>query len=213
MAASLWSSLQRLSQPQTCLRQRHVRQPRPGGGFGVPEASPALNAAISSSTERVRHTAAFESLTLSAATNIPGVDFTSITISGPDETLQTVAATDPLAARTDQLQYELREGPCYAAVNEDRFVLVNDLAGASDFPRYAPRAVELGVRAQAAIQLTSPGQRAGLNLYSRTADAFGHSTIQVASCSPRRQPPSSTTRSRWSSSARPSTPAPTSGRR
>lgn len=139
-----------------------------------------MSAEPSSSAERARHVAALESLTTSAANNIPGVDFASITVSGPDHMLQTIGATDPLANRTDELQYELREGPCYATVTDERFVLVNDLAVSSDYPTYAPKAVELGVKAQAAIQLTSPGQRAGLNMYARTPDAFDQSTVQIA---------------------------------
>ena len=139
-----------------------------------------MSADTSSPTEHARYVAALESLTASAAINIPGVDFASITVSGPDHSLQTIGATDPLANQTDRLQYELHEGPCYAAVTEDRFVLVNDMMIASDFPRYAPRAVELGVMAQAALQLTSPGQRAGLNLYARTPGVFDRSTVQVA---------------------------------
>lgn len=139
-----------------------------------------MSADTSSPTDHALYVAALESLTTSAAINIPGVDFASITVMGPDHTLQTIGATDPLANQTDRLQYELREGPCYAAVTEDRFVLVNNLTVADGFPRYAPRAVELGVMAQAAIQLTSPGQRAGLNLYARTPEAFDRSTIHVA---------------------------------
>lgn len=139
-----------------------------------------MSADTSSSLERARHVAALESLTTAAAGNIPGVDFASITLRGADDTLQTIGATDPLANLTDQLQYQLREGPCYAAVTEDRLVVVNDLTDGRVFPTYAPRAVQLGVRAQAAVQLTSDGQRAGLNLYSRTAQAFDPSTVQVA---------------------------------
>ncbi len=67
------------------------------------------------------------------------MDFVSITLLGADHSLQTVAATDPLAEQMDALQYELREGPCYAAVTDDRFVLVNDIAAASDYPRYAAK--------------------------------------------------------------------------
>jgi GAF domain-containing protein len=139
-----------------------------------------VSADISSSTDQGVQRAALESLTTSAAVNIPGVDFASITLNGPDHALDTVAATDPLAERLDELQYELREGPCYAAVTEERFILLNDLSAANAFPRYAPRAAELGAKAQAAIQLTSRGQRAGLNLYARTPGAFDRSTVQVA---------------------------------
>jgi GAF domain-containing protein len=112
--------------------------------------------------------------------NIPGVDFASITLQQVDKSLHTLAATDPLAETLDALQYELREGPCYAALTEERFVLVNDVTTTTDFPRYGPRAAEHGVRAQAAVQLAHNGERAGLNLYSRSLQAFDRSTVQFA---------------------------------
>ena len=94
--------------------------------------------------------------------------------------MATVASSDPLAEQADSLQYELGEGPCYAAVTDERFVMVNDLAASVDFPRYGPRAVALGVGAQAAVQLLHEGERAGLNLYARKAGAFDRSTVQLA---------------------------------
>jgi len=124
--------------------------------------------------------AALEILAVSAAGNIPGVDFVSITVHHQDHSMRTVASTDPLAERADSLQYELREGPCYAAVTDERFVLVNDLAAAVDFPRYGPQAVALGLGAQAAVQLLHNGERAGLNLYARASGAFDRSTVHLA---------------------------------
>jgi GAF domain-containing protein len=131
------------------------------------------------SSERARETA-LQEISTSAASNIPGVDFVSLTVMDADKTLSTVAATDPLADRMDRIQYELREGPCYAAVTVDRFVLVNDVATDVHYPRYATRAADLGVRSQAAIQLIHNGQTAGLNLYARKAEAFDRSTVQLA---------------------------------
>jgi GAF domain-containing protein len=124
--------------------------------------------------------AALGSLATSAVANIDGVDFASITVRRHDQTLHTVAATEPMAERIDALQYELREGPCYAAVTDERFVLVNDLAVSEAFPRYGPRAAELGVGAHAAIQVLHGGQRAGLNLYARAPGAFNRATVQLA---------------------------------
>ena len=94
---------------------------------------------------------------MSAATNIPGADFVSISLQRKGQPMQTVAATDPLAERTDELQYELREGPCYAAITVERFVLINDMATTVEFPHYGPKAAQLGVGAQAAIQLLHNG--------------------------------------------------------
>ena len=123
---------------------------------------------------------AFASLTASATANIPGVAFASITTYGEDQALRTVAPTDPLAEQLDALQYELREGPCYAAVTKERFVRINDMTTSVEYPRYAPRAADAGVGAQAAIQLTHGKQRAGLNLYARTPGVFDLSTVQIA---------------------------------
>jgi len=119
-------------------------------------------------------------LARSAAANIPGVDFTSITVRGAGFELKTLAATDPEAHEFDALQYELQEGPCYAAVTEGRFVLANDLAVSTTFPRYGPLAAQRGIHAQAGIQLVDDGEQAGLNLYARRPDAFDSSTIQFA---------------------------------
>ncbi len=130
--------------------------------------------------ERATREAALAALADSAATNIPGVDFVSITVREADHSLYTAAATDPMAAQADALQYELHEGPCYAAVTEERFVLVNEVADAPDFPRYGPRAVELGVGAHAAIQLVDGRRQAGLNLYARAAGSFDRHTVEFA---------------------------------
>ena len=123
---------------------------------------------------------ALQALVASAATNVSGVDFASITLLDKDQRLSTLAATDPVAEELDALQYELREGPCYAAVTDERLVLINDMATSTQFPRFGPRAVELGVGAHAAIQLIHDGERAGLNLYAREPDVFDQSTVHVA---------------------------------
>jgi ANTAR domain/GAF domain len=121
-----------------------------------------------------------EGLAVSAAGNIPGVDFVSITVHQQDGSMYTAASTSPIADEADLVQYHLREGPCYAAVTHERFVLVTDMAAARGFPNYAPRAVDLGLGAQVAIQLLHNGERAGLNLYARQAGAFDNTTVLIA---------------------------------
>jgi hypothetical protein len=157
--------------PAECLTTEVGRRPRRCRIELAVSADMSTAAAL-----RARDTA-LRRLADSAAANIPGVDFASITLRGNDQTLQTIASTDPLAEESDALQYELREGPCYAAVTDERVVLVNDVATTDVFPRYGPLAAGLGVRSQAAIQLLHNGDRAGLNLYSRSAEAFGPSIV------------------------------------
>jgi hypothetical protein len=139
-----------------------------------------MSAETAPGTQRLAREAALEMLATSAADNIPGVDFVSITVRRPDDSLYTAAANGSLAEQADLVQYELGEGPCYAAVTDQRFVLVNDMTATADFPRYRPKALALGVGAQAAIQLVHDGECAGLNLYALTAGAFDRSTAQFA---------------------------------
>lgn len=139
---------------------------------------------MSDATRTIREHSALESavqsLATSAAGNVPGVDFVSITVHETDDSLHTAAATDPLAERADALQYELLEGPCYTVLTGERFVLANDLTAAAQFPRYASRAVELGVQGHAAIRIVEGNRRVGLNLYARSAGSFDRSTVQFA---------------------------------
>ena len=130
--------------------------------------------------QRTAREAALQHLAASAARNVPGADAVSITVRRQSSSMDTLAATDPLAERADCLQYQLQEGPCYAAVTDDRFVMVNDLSAATQYPRYAPQALELGIGAQAAVQLLHDGETAGLNLYARTAGAFDRTTVHMA---------------------------------
>jgi hypothetical protein len=123
---------------------------------------------------------ALASITRAAASNIPGVDLASISVRRKDQSLDTVAATSQLAHEVDALQYELREGPCYSAVTDERFVVVNDLSSGDPYPHFGPRAVELGLRSQAAVQLERNGDQAGLNLYSRDVGVFDQSTVHMA---------------------------------
>ena len=174
-------TLQRLSnQSKTCLRQRNLPATEVGRRSRRLLNEQTMSAETASGPQRPAREVALEMLAVSAASNIPGVDFVSITV--PRRPVAgTVASTNPVAEKADSLQYELHEGPCYAAVTDERFMLINDLAASVEFPRYGPRAVALGVGAQAGIQLLDGGrERAGLNLYAYASGAFDRYTAQFA---------------------------------
>ena len=136
---------------------------------------PANLATIQTAREQV-----LDQLVEVAATNLIGADFASITVRHKDGTLETVAASDPLADELDEVQYRFGEGPCYSAVTDERFVLVNNMADSPRFPNYAPQAAAHGVGTQSAMQLVSNGDRAGLNVYGRRAGAFNKTTLLLA---------------------------------
>ena len=86
----------------------------------------------------------------------------------------------------DEVQSDLREGPCITAIEcppESGMIVAQDLAGgdAAQWPRFAPRAVAAGYRGLMSTTLSVDGRmHAALNLYSAAPDAFGeHCRIQA----------------------------------
>ena len=112
-------------------------------------------------------------LTRRAVEIIPGVDFASITVKTGDGRLETLAPTDEVVVRLDQLQYDLQEGPCYDAATGEDILVCDDLADDPRWPTYGPRAAELGVRSQIGLELvTDETRRAALNLYGAQVAPF-----------------------------------------
>lgn len=112
-------------------------------------------------------------ITRAAQETVPGVAHASISLRHADGRLETKAATNPLVDEADQIQHDLAEGPCYDAVTDSLVTYSPDLAHATEWPRYGPKAAALGFRSQMAFRLYEKGaERAGLNLYSLELHAF-----------------------------------------
>lgn len=84
----------------------------------------------------------------------------------------TAASTDPVVLVLDRLQIESEEGPCLDTVAEKRTVYADDLATGDRWPRFAPAAVEAGIRSFLAFPL-SVRRPSALNLYATMPAAFG----------------------------------------
>lgn len=120
-------------------------------------------------------------ITCAARDAIPGVDFASISVAHGDGHLETVGATDPLAAKADALQYQLAEGPCVDAALRTPTCQSDDLSVDGRWPRYAERAAELGIRAQATFPLRGGNQTLGsLNLYSTSPNRLDDVSLDLA---------------------------------
>lgn len=90
----------------------------------------------------------------------------------------TVAATSELVVRADAWQYELGEGPCLDAVQEQEIVLSTDLREDSRWPRWAAEVAGLGVRSLLSLQLFTGERTLGaLNLYGTHPQAFGQDSL------------------------------------
>jgi hypothetical protein len=82
--------------------------------------------------------------------------------------LVSVAASDDLSERVEQLQFSLGEGPCLAAYMSRSPLLISDLGSdaATKWPAYVPAAHEYGVRAVFAFPLQVGVARLGaLDVY------------------------------------------------
>jgi GAF domain-containing protein len=115
-----------------------------------------------------------------ACTAVPGAEFAGVSLARHGG-IETVAASDPLVGKADQLQYELGEGPCLDAMAGQTPTVVIDMNAERRWPRFAPRAVELGVRSQMGIEIFRDGPAVGgLNLYAGKPGAFDDTTQHAA---------------------------------
>jgi GAF domain-containing protein len=93
----------------------------------------------------------------------------------------TSTATDPLVRKLFELQLLLHEGPCIEAGTEQRIVRSTDIAADPRWPRWGPRAADLGVRAALSVQLYTPQRNLGaLNVYSERPGHFDTDGAEIA---------------------------------
>ncbi len=112
-----------------------------------------------------------------AAQAIPGADGAGVTLLRVDRTdnrVETLAASNPLVAQIDQLQYgKVNEGPCITAALERRTVRSGSLGEDTTWPLFGPRASRLGVHSALSLPLLLPSQVVGaINVYARGKDVF-----------------------------------------
>ena len=115
-----------------------------------------------------------------AVASVPGAEHAAITtMSGLEFT--TVATTDDLPMRVDQVQYETREGPCVDSLLRHEVHQANDLATDTRFPLFAREAVRrTGVRSMLSFRLfTEDGSLGALNMYAMVPDAFSSASVAM----------------------------------
>lgn len=115
-----------------------------------------------------------ESIVRRLADLVPDAGPVSLTLRN-GKSYTTLAATDEVAARADGLQYELDEGPCLEAAAHVSWLRSGDVRHDSRWPRWGPRAADLGIGSLLSMQLLGPedpGPQGALNVYSRENDDF-----------------------------------------
>ena len=113
-----------------------------------------------------------DSLVRWAVEQSPGAEACGLTLEQAGRGM-TVTYSGDLAARGDERQYELDDGPCLEALRTRSVVHVRDMAEEDRWGDYPRRALEAGVRSSLSFPLLlGEGGRGALNLYSGRADSF-----------------------------------------
>lgn len=89
--------------------------------------------------------------------------------------VETAAASSDLVRRSDEIQGELGEGPCFdAAFQKQQVYRIADVeTTVEQWPQYAPRARELGIGSMMGFLLfTDEGDLGALDLYSHEPNTF-----------------------------------------
>jgi GAF domain-containing protein len=112
---------------------------------------------------------------------VPGCDSCSLTLRRRRNRTETVAASSELAARADQLQYDLEEGPCLEAAVASEPQVSHKLISSTHWPTWGPRVAEMGVHSVVSIQLSTTDKVLGaLNFYGGQPDCFTPDDIDLA---------------------------------
>ena len=93
-----------------------------------------------SAAEGLTHT--LESAVTGAKQVIIHADHAAVSLVHQHKRIETPAATDDVARRGDQLQYDLGEGPCLQSIREQETVSSRDLLDEPRWPDWSWRAAE-----------------------------------------------------------------------
>lgn len=94
-------------------------------------------------------------------------DHAGILMVRPGGKVETATATSQLVIDSDRAQGELGEGPCFDAARLEETYRVVDMRTEKRWPRYAPKALELGIGSMMGFQLFMDDENMGaLDMYS-----------------------------------------------
>jgi GAF domain-containing protein len=101
-----------------------------------------------------------------AASVIPSCEEAGVTLENHGKATLRIS-TGAIAESVDTHQYEIAEGPCVAAADSHRPVLIEDMATEQRWPRFSSFAADRGVNSSYAIPMITKDEMIGvLNLYS-----------------------------------------------
>ena len=115
-----------------------------------------------------------------ALLNVKGCDAAAITLVRRDKDVEIAAFTHEQARRSDELQFELGEGPVIDAIRDHQVVHSPELAGDQRWMHWGPRTVEeTGLGSSLSLRLfTADDLVGGLNLYAFRPRSFDEHAVE-----------------------------------
>jgi hypothetical protein len=109
-----------------------------------------------------------------AAAAVPRAVAAGLTLVRGTQRPRTLAATDLLVEQVDAIQYDMGEGPCLEAIEDDDIIRADELAADPRWPKFSSRVVtETPVRSMFAARLfLGNGDQGALNFYAKSARGF-----------------------------------------
>lgn len=94
---------------------------------------------------------------------------------------ETAGPTDEVVRTADQLQDDLREGPCVDAATMTRVVVSNDIRSDPRWPSWGPKAAALGLGSVLSSEIHAGGHRVGaLNVYGDRGREFTRDDLELS---------------------------------
>lgn len=131
--------------------------------------------------ERPDYEEIYAAITRTAVEIVPGCDHAAISILAGGGEMTVHAPTSDVARLVDDIEAELREGPCYDAIVEEAFQMDSDLTEGTTWPELGRRVLaETPVRGMLGYRIRIGERKAGaLNLFSDTAGAFDETSAKT----------------------------------
>jgi GAF domain-containing protein len=109
---------------------------------------------------------------LFAVRAIPGAEGAGLTLLEPDRA-DTIVKSEPFVKEIDDIQYGLGEGPCISAAKTGQTMRSGSLGDDRRWPRFGPRADQLGVHSVLSLPLIAGDVVVGaMNVYAHALDSF-----------------------------------------
>jgi GAF domain-containing protein len=104
---------------------------------------------------------------------IPGTDTAGVLLLAGRGKFESLAGTDDLPYRLDELQVKYNQGPCVQVALDELIVRTDDFREEQRWPQYSAAVVEIGVLSGLSFKLYTSDRTAGaLNLFAFKPNAF-----------------------------------------